>query len=78
MERSDIKRAIEKLEYYERGLHMSSCGRVKVTNLKVRRTKPIQADVTFFTGEGERVSTLRGVEYVFDALCPSPTKRGNC
>lgn len=72
MDRTAIKKAIEKLEYYENGLNRV-CGDVKVTNLKVRKTKPITADIMLIFGEGRRAEIRRGVEYVADFL-----GRGTC
>ena len=64
----DIRKAIEKYEYYRNGLDKLSCASVKVRNLRVRKTKPITADVTFCFGEGEREETHRDLEYTLDSM----------
>ena len=63
----DIRKAIEKYEYYRNGLDRLSCASVKVRNLRVRKTKPIKADVTFCFGEGGHEETHRDWEYTLDS-----------
>jgi len=66
--RQDIRKAIEKYEYYRHGLDRLSCASVKVRNLRVRKTKPTTADVTLCVGEGEREETHRNCEYTVDSI----------
>ena len=68
VETQDIRKAIERYEYYRNGLDRLSCSSVKVRNLRVRRTKPITADVTLCFGEGEREETHRNWEYALDSM----------
>lgn len=63
----DIRKAIERYEYYRNGLDRLSCASVTVRNLRVRKTKPIKADVTLCFGEGEREETHRDWEYTLDS-----------
>ena len=65
--RQDIRKAIEKYEYFRNGLDRLSCASVKVRNLRVRKTKPITADVTLCFGEGGHEETHRDWEYTLDS-----------
>jgi hypothetical protein len=62
-----IKRAIEVVERYDRGLY-SPGSSAEVTHLIIRKGKPITADVTIYLGEGLTPKTYRGCEY--EALVP--------
>jgi hypothetical protein len=60
--RERIKRAIEVVERFDRGLY-SRGSSAEVTNLRIRKDKPITADVTICMGEGLTPKTYRSREY---------------
>jgi len=66
--REDIRKAVERLEYYDRGLYRMDSAYVEVTNLRLRKRKPITADVTI--AEGNRRKTYRNCEYILKMLAP--------
>lgn len=60
---AEVKREIERLKYYGNSLDRVGGAEVRVTNLRIRKIKPITADVTLvFHDEGREV-TRRGCEY---------------
>jgi hypothetical protein len=62
--REDVKKAIERFEYYRNGLDRLSTAHVEVMNLKMRKTKPITADIVLCFGEGDCTKTYRKCEYI--------------
>jgi hypothetical protein len=68
IEKQDIRKAIERYEYYRNGLDRMSCSSVKVRNLKVRKTKPITADVTLCFGKGRREERYPNLEYTLHSM----------
>jgi hypothetical protein len=66
--REDIKKAVERFEYYDRGLYRMDSAYVEVTNLRLRKKRPITADVTI--AEGNRRETYLNREYILNMLTP--------
>jgi hypothetical protein len=60
---AEVRKDIERLEYYRNSLDRVDGAEVRVRNIRIRKIKPITADVTLvFPDEGRKV-THRRCEY---------------